>query len=174
MSQSLEVIRRRIDETGTREPTIQRQGERRIVIQVPGLGSAEELLALIGKTAKLTFHLVDDQTTDPNTRPGPGQIVLPSAEEEGIFYLLESRAIITGDQLVDSQPSFDSRTNEPVVTFRFDTSGALSFGEVTSQNVGRLFAIVLDNEVISAPRINEAITGGSGQISGRFSVTESQ
>lgn len=169
MAQSLEIMRRRIDETGTREPTIQRQGEERILIQVPGIGSAEELLTIIGKTAKLTFHLVESVTEDANTRPGPGNIIVPDAEE-GRYYILPRRALITGDRLTDAQPGFDSQSGEPVVNFRFDVAGARKFGQVTAANVGRPFAIVLDDEVITAPRINEPITGGSGQISGSFTV----
>jgi preprotein translocase subunit SecD len=170
MAQSLEIMRRRIDETGTREPTIQRQGEDRILVQVPGLGSAEELLAIIGQTAKLTFHMVESASADPDARAGPGEIKRPDAEESGRFYILERRALITGDRLTDAQPGFDQQTGEPVVNFRFDPAGARRFGEVTSRNVGRPFAIVLDGAVITAPTIREAITGGSGQISGSFTV----
>ncbi|MGM0585915.1 MAG: protein translocase subunit SecD [Pseudomonadota bacterium] len=170
MAQSLEIVRRRIDETGTREPTIQRQGEDRILVQVPGLGSAEELLAIIGRTAKLTFHMVESATADAQTRAGPDELKLPDAQEEGRYYVLEQRALITGDRLTDAQPGFDQQTGEPVVNFRFDAAGARRFGEVTSENVGRPFAIVLDGEVITAPTIREAITGGSGQISGSFTV----
>ena len=169
MAQSLEIVRRRIDETGTREPTIQRQGADRILVQVPGIGSAEELLAIIGKTAKLTFHMVDS-VTDAAGQAGPNQIKMPDAEDAGRFYLLERDALITGDRLTDAQPGFDSRTGQPVVNFRFDAAGARRFGEVTAANVGRPFAIVLDDEVITAPNIREAITGGSGQISGSFTV----
>ena len=170
MAQSLEIMRRRIDETGTREPTIQRQGERRILIQVPGIGSAEELLEIIGKTAKLTFHLVEGVESDPDARPGPGKILIPDADEAGTHYILQRRALISGDRLTDAQPGFDSRSGEPVVNFQFDVAGARKFGEVTAANVGRPFAIVLDGEVITAPRINEPITGGRGQISGSFTV----
>ncbi|MEE3101877.1 MAG: protein translocase subunit SecD [Pseudomonadota bacterium] len=169
MAQSLEIVRRRIDETGTREPTIQRQGADRILVQVPGIGSAEELLAIIGKTAKLTFHMVDS-VTDAEGQAGPNQIKLPDADDPTRFYLLERQALITGDRLTDAQPGFDSRTSQPVVNFRFDAAGARRFGEVTAANVGRPFAIVLDDEVITAPNIREPITGGSGQISGSFTV----
>ena len=170
MAQSLEIIRRRVDETGTREPTIQRQGADRILIQVPGVGSAEEVLALIGRTAKLSFHLVESATADAETRPGPNSIRVPDQEDPSRFYILERRALVTGDRLTDAQPGFDSRTGEPVVNFRFDVAGARQFGEVTAANVGRPFAVVLDNEVITAPVIREPITGGSGQISGSFTV----
>lgn len=169
MAQSLEIMRRRIDETGTREPTIQRQGENRILIQVPGIGSAEELLSIIGTTAKLTFHLVEGVESSADARPGPGKILVPDADG-GSWYVLARRALISGDRLTDAQPGFDSRSGEPVVNFQFDVAGARKFGEVTAANVGRPFAIVLDDEVITAPRINEPITGGRGQISGSFSV----
>jgi len=168
MAQSLEVMRRRIDETGTREPTIQRQGEDRILIQVPGIGSAEELLDLIGRTAKLTFHRVEGFGEDA-TSPGPGQIVLQDAQD-GTPYLLERGAILSGENLTDSSTGFHPETGLPVVNFSFDTRGARIFGDYTAANVGQLFAIVLDGEVISAPRIQTAILGGSGFIEGNFTV----
>ena len=170
MEQSLEIVRRRIDEAGTREPTIQRQGERRILIQVPGLGSAEELLELLGQTAKLTFHMVESQTSDLTRAPGPGNIIFPDAESPGTGYIVERRALVSGEQLEDAQPGFDPQTGEAVVNFRFDTSGARNFGKATSENVGRPFAVVLDGEVITAPVIREPILSGSGQISGSFTV----
>lgn len=172
MQQSIEVVRRRIDETGTREPTIQRQGYNRILIQVPGVESAEEVKNLIGKTAKLTFHPVISRTTNDTPPPGQRVVVFPSLDEEGIFYVLEPSPVVTGEELIDAQPAFD-QTGQPAVAFRFNVSGARKFGNYTTQNVGTLFAIVLDEEVISAPRIIEPITGGSGQITGDFSVEES-
>ncbi len=172
IQQSLEIIRRRIDEVGTREPTIQRQGDRRILIEVPGLGSAEELKALIGTTAKLTFNPVVTRTTDPAAKPGPRQVLYPSMDEKGVYYVLDETAVVTGEQLTNAQPTFD-QNGLPAVSFNFDVSGARKFGEYTAANVGAPFAIVLDNEVISAPRINEAIPGGSGIITGNFSVEES-
>lgn len=172
IQQSLEIIRRRVDEVGTREPTIQRQGEDRILIQVPGLGSADELKALIGTTAQLTFQPVVTRTTDPNTRPGARQELLPSMDEEGIFYVLEETPVVTGEELTNAQPTFD-QNGRPAVNFKFNVSGARKFGEYTAANVGAPFAIVLDGEVISAPRINEAIPGGSGIITGNFTVEES-
>ena len=171
MAQSLEIVRRRIDESGTREPTIQRQGEDRILVQVPGVGSAAEVLALLGETAKLTFHEVVSQTGDPNARPGPGEILVPAAEREGAYYILERAPEVSGENLVDASAGFD-QDGQPAVNFRFDTTGARRFGDYTRQNVGRLFAIVLDDEVISAPRIISPITGGSGQITGAFTVEE--
>ena len=170
MAQSLEIVRRRIDEAGTREPTIQRQGERRILIQVPGLGSAEELLELLGQTAKLSFHMVDSQTSDVTRAPGPGNIIYPDTDNPQTGYIVERRALVSGEQLEDAQPGFDPQTGEAVVNFRFDTAGARKFGKATSENVGRPFAVVLDGEVITAPVIREPILSGSGQISGSFTV----
>ncbi len=172
IQQSLEIIRRRVDEVGTREPTIQRQGEDRILIQVPGIGSAEELKALIGTTAQLTFHPVISRTSDADQNPGPRNILFPSLDEEGVFYVLEQTPVVTGEELTDAQPGFD-QNGQPSVNFRFNPTGARKFGQYTSDNVGSPFAIVLDEEVISAPVIREAITGGSGQITGNFSVEES-
>ncbi len=171
MAQSLEIVRRRIDEAGTREPTIQRQGERRILIQVPGIGSAEELLALLGETAKLTFHVVVGQTANPDAAAGAGNIIVPSAEAPGEFYIIERAPKVAGENLVDASAGFD-QDGRAAVNFRFDTTGARQFGDYTRQNVGKIFAIVLDGEVISAPRIISAITGGSGQITGSFTVEE--
>jgi len=168
MAQSLEIMRRRIDEAGTREPTIQRQGNDRILIQVPGIGSAEELMDLIGRTAKLTFHKVLGFGEDASN-PGPGEMVVSHAED-GSRYLLERRAILSGENLVDSQLGFHPDNGLPVVNFRFDTAGSRIFGNYTAANVGQLFAIVLDGEVISAPRIQSAILGGAGFIEGNFTV----
>ncbi|MEO1796698.1 MAG: protein translocase subunit SecD, partial [Pseudomonadota bacterium] len=171
-AQSLEIIRRRIDEAGTREPTIQRQGERRILIQVPGIGSAAEVKELIGRPALLTFQPVVGRTTDETANPGAGNELLPAQNEPGIFYILERTPVVTGETLVNAQPSFDQNGN-PSVDFRFNTSGARDFGDYTSANIGSPFAIVLDSEVVSAPTIQSAITGGSGQITGAFSIEES-
>jgi len=172
MLQSLEIIRRRVDETGTREPTIQRQGADRILIQVPGIGSAEELLAIIGQTARLSFHPVVGRATDPDTVPGLDELVLPSVDEPGAFYVVERRAVVSGDQLVDSQPSFD-QNGRPAVNFRFNAQGGAAFGRYTAENIGSPFAIVLDDEVISAPVIQSHIPGGSGIITGTFTPEES-
>lgn len=174
MLQSLEIIRRRVDEVGTREPTIQRQGEDRILIQVPGIGSAAELKALIGTTAKLTFnHVVPGgRTTDAGANPGPRNVILPSIDEQGVYYIVEETPVVSGEELVDAQPSFD-QNGKPAVSFRFDTTGARKFGDYTAANIGVPFAIVLDNEVISAPVIQSHIPGGSGIITGSFSVEES-
>ena len=172
MRQSLEIIRRRVDEVGTREPTIQRQGADRILIQVPGIGSATELKALIGTTAQLTFQAVIGKNSSPEPSSALGTEVLPSLDEEGIFYTLESAAVVTGEQLVDAQPSFD-QNGRPAVNFRFNPAGARKFGDYTAENIGSPFAIVLDQEVISAPVIQSHIPGGSGIITGNFTVEES-
>ncbi len=170
--QSLEIIRRRVDEVGTREPTIQRQGEDRILIQVPGLGSAEELKALIGTTARLTFHPVVSRTSDGSVNPGARNVVFPSLDEEGVFYVLERTPVVSGEDLTNAQPSFD-QNGRPAVSFQFNVSGARKFGDYTAENIGSPFAIVLDEEVISAPVIQDHIPGGSGIITGSFSVEES-
>ena len=172
IQQSLEIIRRRVDEVGTREPTIVRQGERRILIQVPGIGSAEELKALIGTTARLTFHPVVGRTSDPNAKPGPRQVIYPSLDDPQTFYILDKTPVVNGEDLVDAQPTFD-QNGSPAVSFRFNPSGARKFGDYTAENIGSPFAIVLDEEVISAPTIRDHIAGGSGIISGRFTVEES-
>ncbi|WP_323717451.1 protein translocase subunit SecD [Paracoccus aminovorans] len=172
VQQALEIIRRRIDEVGTREPTIARQGKDRILIQVPGIGSAEELKQLIGTTAKLTFNPVVGRTADANARPGPGNVLLPSMDEQGVYYIIEDSPVVSGEDLTNAQPSFD-QNGQPAVDFRFGPSGAKRFGAYTSTNIGQPFAIVLDNQVISAPVIRQAITTGSGQISGAMNVEES-
>jgi preprotein translocase subunit SecD len=172
MQQSLEIIRRRIDEVGTREPTIQRQGSDRILIQVPGIGSAAELKEIIGTTAQLTFNPVVRRTTDGAERPGLGNELVPSLDQQGVFYVIESAPVVSGEELVDAQPSFD-QNGGPAVSFRFNTSGARKFGDYTAENIGALFAIVLDDEVVSAPTIQSHIPGGSGIITGNFGVEES-
>ena len=169
MQQSLEIIRRRVDAAGTREPSIQRQGADRILIEVPGIGSAEELKAIIGTTAKLTFNTVIGQGSDKAANPGVGNLLLPASDQQGLYYTVEEAPVVTGDDLVDAQPSFD-QNGRPAVSFRFDTSGARKFGEYTGAHVGEPFAIVLDKQVISAPTIQTAITGGSGIITGNFTV----
>jgi preprotein translocase subunit SecD len=173
MAQAVEVIRRRIDEMGTREPNIVRQGDTRIVVQVPGLQDPDALKALLGKTAKLEFKLVDVDA-DPNEalqgRAPPGSQILPNADGGGVI-VVKRRALITGDQLVDSQPTFQD--GAPVVSFRFDNVGGKRFARATQENVGKPFAIILDGQVISAPRINEPILGGSGIISGNFTTQAS-
>jgi preprotein translocase subunit SecD len=173
VNQSLEVVRRRIDELGTREPAIQRQGEDRILVQVPGVRDPSNIKELLGRTARLTFHMVDMEASLADAEAGrlpPGTILVPSADpDDGVpAWVVQRRAELSGENLVDSQPTFQD--NQPVVSFRFDNAGARRFATLTQQNTGRLFAIVLDNEVISAPRIREPILGGSGIISGSFTV----
>lgn len=172
IQQSLEIVRRRVDEVGTREPTIQRQGTDRILIQVPGIGSAAELKALIGTTAKLTFNPVVGRTTDAGASPGARNVLLPSMDEAGMYYIVEETPVVTGEELVDAQPAFD-QNNKPAVNFRFNPSGARKFGDYTAANIGAPFAIVLDDEVISAPVIQSHIAGGSGIITGSFTVEQS-
>lgn len=173
LTQSIEVVRRRVDELGTTEPLIQRQGTDRIIVQVPGLQDPQRLKALLNQTAKLSFHMVD--TSMPvqealNGRPPANSEILYSTDDPAVPYLVERRALVSGENLVDAQASFNQQTNEPVVTFRFDSRGAQRFAQATQQNVGKPFAIVLDDQVISAPVIREPIVGGSGQISGNFTV----
>ena len=172
LQQALEIIRRRVDEVGTREPTIQRQGARRVLIQVPGIGSASELKELIGTTAQLTFQPVISRSGNPDVDPGYGNEVLPDLTDADQFYVLEAAPVVTGEDLVDAQPSFD-QNGRPAVNFRFKPIGGRRFGDYTADNIGSPFAIVLDGEVISAPTIQSHISGGSGIITGNFSVEES-
>jgi preprotein translocase subunit SecD len=171
LQQSLEIIRRRVDQAGTREPTIQRQGEDRVLIQVPGIGSAAELKELIGTTAQLTFNAVVRSRVTADASPGPRNKLLPSMDEEGVYYIVEQTPVVSGEELVDAQPSFD-QNGRPAVSFRFDSTGARKFGDYTAANIGAPFAIVLDDEVISAPTIQAHIAGGSGIITGVFTVEE--
>jgi len=171
MDQSLEIIRRRVDEAGTREPTIQRQGADRILIQVPGIGSAEELKGIIGKTAKLTFHSVVGRTADAGTALRARQVIYPAQDEAGVYYILDKTPVISGEHLTDAQPAFD-QNNRPAVNFRLNTTGARIFGQYTAENIGNPFAIVLDQEVVSAPTIQSHIPGGSGIITGNFNVEQ--
>jgi SecD/SecF fusion protein len=173
VGQSVEVVNRRVNELGTTEPIIQRQGIDRILVQVPGLDDPQRLKDILGQTAKLTFQMVDQSMPVEEAirgRPPAGTTVMYSNDEPAVPYIIENRVIVSGENLIDAQTTFDQRTSEPVVSFRFDNQGATRFGQATQQNVGRLFAIILDNHVISAPRINEPILGGSGQISGNFTA----
>ena len=172
--QSIEIIRRRVDEVGTNEPLIQRQGDDRILVQLPGLDDPERIKKLLGKTARMNFRLVNETASIEESLSGrvpPGSDLLFEIDErtgeKTIPYVIYKRIGVSGEQLVDANPTMD-QNNQPVVSLRFDTSGSRKFGELTSKNVGKRFAIVLDGEVISAPVIREAITGGSGQISGNF------
>ena len=172
VQQSLEIIRRRVDEVGTREPTIQRQGEDRILIQVPGIGSAAELKSLIGTTAKLGFHPVTRITGDAGTKPGPREELLPAMDQPNTYYVVEKTPVVTGEELTNAQPAFD-QNGKPAVEFQFDPTGARKFGDYTANNINKPFAIVLDQQVISAPTIQSHIPGGRGIITGSFTVEES-
>ncbi len=169
VSQSIEVIRRRIDELGTTEPTIQRQGQDRVLVQVPGFDDSNRLKDIISQTARLTFHMVYPGMSAAQAQAQglpSGTMILPS--QDGADELIYEDVALGGESLVDAQPGFDQQTSQAIVTFRFDTRGSITFGEITSNNVGRRFAIVLDNQVITAPVIQSAITGGTGQIQGSF------
>ena len=176
LAHTLEIVRRRIDETGTREPSIQRQGDDRILVQLPGVGDPERIKSLLGKTAKLTFRFVDETGVTDATRVPAGSEILPSDEGDSADaaqrYVVKKRIIVSGDTLTNAAATFQD--GQPVVSFTFDSIGAKRFGDATRDNVGRLFAIVLDNKVISAPVIREPILGGSGVISGRFTVQQAQ
>lgn len=175
VSQSIEIVRRRIDELGTREPIIQRQGSNRIIVQVPGVTDPQRLKILINQTAKLTFQMV--HSNDPGSiqealegRTFRDAVLMPTEDVQEPYLLIKTEILVSGEDLVNASPGFDSRNNQPVVNFRFNNRGALKFGRVTSDSVGQRFAIVLDGRVVSAPSIREPITGGSGQISGNFTV----
>ncbi|HWA88648.1 MAG TPA: protein translocase subunit SecD [Rhizomicrobium sp.] len=179
VSQSMEVVRRRIDELGTREPTIERQGDDRIVVQVPGLQDPKRLLDILQTTAKMSFQLVDE-TADP-TQAAKGIIpigseLLQRKAEKGAAnrgpVIVYKRVLVAGDRLTDARADFDQRSGQPVVSFKFDTVGAKEFGDVTKENVNHRFAIVLDKKVLTDPNIMEPILGGSGQITGNFSTQE--
>ena len=169
VTQSMEVIRKRVDELGTTEPSIQRQGQDRVLLQVPGFGDSTRLKDIVSKTARLTFHMVYPGMTAAQAEAQglpAGTMILPS--QDGGKELLYEDVSLGGESLTDSQPGFDQQTGRSVVTFKFDTRGAVTFSDITSKNVGKRFAIVLDNQVLTAPVIQQPITGGSGQISGSF------
>ena len=173
VDQSIQIIERRVNELGLVEPTIQREGADRILVQVPGLQDPSRLKEILGKTAKLDFRMVDQSMTAEQasaTHPPADSEILDG--EGGQKYLIEKRVLVSGADLVDAQPGFDQRNSEPIVSFRFNSAGARKFAEATQQNVGKPFAIILDNKVISAPVIREPILGGSGQISGNFTVQQ--
>ncbi len=173
VKQSIEIIRRRIDELGTLEPTIQREGGNRIIVQVPGETNPQRIIDLVGKTAKMNFHMHDPSVPIEEAMDGrvpPGSMLLQTDDEFEPFILVKKRPLVSGEQLTDAQPNFDPQTSLPVVTFRFNTAGARRFGEATRKYVKQRFAIVLDNKVITAPVIQEPILTGSGQISGNFTV----
>lgn len=168
MEQSLEIVRRRIDESGTKEASIQRQGEDNILVQLPGLKDPTRIKELMGKTAKMTFQMVDEETSPMDASAGripPSSKLVPY--KEGANIVVQKRVLLGGDSLVDAKPDLDQNRGW-IVAFRFDSKGARKFGDVTSANIGKRFAILLDGEVITAPTIQGAITGGSGLIEGGF------
>ena len=173
IEQSMQIVEKRVNQLGTVEPVIQRQGSDRILVQVPGLQDPTHLKQLLGKTAKMEFRMVDTSVSPDQARSGnlPSEDeLLMSASSPKVPYVVKKHVLVSGGDLTDAQPGFDSRTGEPVVNFKFNSSGSRKFAQATSENVGQPFAIVLDNEVISAPVIREPITGGQGQISGNFTV----
>src|SRR6266852_4408363 len=173
IEQSIQIVERRVNQLGTVEPVIQRQGQDRILVQVPGLQDPSRLKELLGKTAKMEFRMVDTTVPPDQAQQGrvpPDSDVLMSSTSPKIPYVIKKQVLVSGGDLTDAQPGFDQRSGEPIVSFRFNTSGSRKFAQATLENVGQPFAIVLDNKVISAPVIREPITGGSGQISGSFTV----
>ncbi len=174
INQSLEIVRKRIDESGTKEPLIQRQGIDRILLQLPGIKDPARIKNLLGKTAKLTFHMVDDENLIDldNSSPPPGKMIIKDNLDENIKYLVEVRIRVGGENLVDAQPTYEQ--GSPAVSFRFNPLGARKFGKATSSNVGKRFAVILDNRVITAPVIRSAITDGNGVITGNFTIQEAQ
>ena len=163
LKQSIEIVRRRIDDTGTKEPTILQRGEKRILVELPGLKDPERIKNLLGKTAQLNFRLVSD-----NSEFGIDEIL----SETGEKLKISKRIVMSGENLIDAQPSIQNQQNEPTVSFTLDRLGAQKFGRATTDNVGRRLAIVLDGKIISAPNINEPITSGNGMISGNFTFQE--
>lgn len=172
MNQSIEIVRRRIDETGTKEPTIQQQGTDRILVQLPGVDNPEHVKNLLGQTAKLSFRFLDETLSLEEALAGHipnGSEILESEDDGKVRYLVQKAVIVSGETLMDAQPSFDDKGRASVV-FKFDSLGAKKFADATRANVGKRFAIILDKKVISAPVISEPITGGHGSITGNFSV----
>ena len=163
LKQSIEIVRRRIDDIGTKEPTILQRGEKRILVELPGLKDPERIKNLLGKTAQLNFRLVAD-----NKEFGVDELISEIGEKLNV----SKRIVMSGENLIDAQPNFNNQSNQPTVAFTLDRLGAQKFGRVTTDNVGKRLAIVLDGKIISAPSINEAITSGSGIISGNFSFQE--
>lgn len=178
VGRSIEVVRKRVDELGTKEPSIEQQGEDRIVVQVPGLADPSHLLKILQTTAKMTFQMVDT-TNDvmaaiTQHRIPPNSELLEMATEKGgqkqLPILVEKRVLIAGDRLKNAGWSNNQQTGQVVVTFAFDSVGAKEFAEITKENVGKPFAVVLDKKVLTAPNIREPIIGGSGQIEGNYTV----
>ena len=175
IEQSIQIVERRINQLGTVEPLIQRQGTDRILVQVPGLQDPTELKRILGQTAKMEFRMVDSSVSPDQAQLGrvpADSEVLMSEQSPKVPYVIKRQILVSGGDLTDAQPGFDQRTNEPIVSFKFNSSGSRKFAQATSENVGQPFAIILDNKVISAPVIREPITGGSGQISGSFTVQQ--
>ena len=177
LAQSMEVVERRVSDGIGVEPIAKPQGNDRILVQVPGLQTPARLTDILGQPGNLTLQMVD--TTMPvqdaiNGRPPAGSSVLYSQDDPPVPYLVENRVIVSGDSVVNAQATYNSAMNEPVVSFAFDTKGKTRFAQATSQNVGRPFAIILDNQVLSAPIIREPILGGTGQISGNFTKESAQ
>jgi preprotein translocase subunit SecD len=173
IEQSIQIVQKRVDEVGTVEPVIQRQGADRILVQVPGLQDPTRLKELLGKTAKMEFRMVDSTVSPDQAQqgrvPADSELLMSEASPK-VPYVIKKQVLVSGGELTDAQPGFDQRTNEPIVSFKFNTTGSRKFAQATAENVGQPFAIVLDDKVISAPVIREPITGGSGQISGSFTV----
>ncbi len=167
IKQSIEIVRRRIDENGTKEPIIQSQGDDRILLQVPGVQNSSELKTILGKTAKMTFHFVADETFTGTAMPLDSERLLDS---EGRPYFIKKEVVLSGDLLVDANPTYHE--GQPAVAFRFNDIGAKKFALITKNNIGKFFAVVLDGRVITAPRINSIINQGSGVISGNFTSVE--
>ena len=172
--QSIEIIRRRIDETGVLDPQITRQGDSRIVVQLPGVDDPNRIKELIGKTAKMTFRLVDDTANPASATPPPGDDLLADEGQSGAKIAVRRRVEVDGANLTDARPGQDTQNNRWVVNFTLDGIGSRKFAEVSTANTGKRFAIVLDDKVISAPVIREPITGGRGQISGNFTASTAQ
>jgi preprotein translocase subunit SecD len=173
IEQSIQIVERRVNELGTVEPIIQRQGTDRILVQVPGLQDPTRLKELLGKTAKMEFRMVDTSVSPDQAQQGrvpPESDLLQSATRAEAPVVVKKQVLVSGGDLTDAQPGFDQRSGEPIVSFKFNTAWSRKFAQATTENVGLPFAIVLDNKVISAPVIREPITGGQGQISGSFTV----
>ncbi|HEX3944975.1 MAG TPA: protein translocase subunit SecD [Rhizomicrobium sp.] len=177
VNQSIEVVRRRIDQLGTREPTIERQGEDRILVQVPGLSDPQRLIEMLGKTAKMTFQAVDENANPEQAQKGivpiGDELLYEDNPQKGgapIPVVVEKRVVVSGERLTDAAGTFSQQTGGAIVDMKFDSVGGREFGDFTRQNIGRRFAIVLDNKVIEAPVVKDAILGGSGMIEGNFTI----
>ena len=172
VEQSIEIVRRRIDQLGTREPSIMRQGSDRIQVQLPGIEDPNEVKKLLGKTAKMSFHFVDEKTSVADARRGKispdSQIVPGDGDSDQAFYVIERKSVVGGEHLSDARAEFQG-TNA-VVNFRFNSFGGKRFGAATRENINRRLAVVLDGKVITAPVVRSAITGGSGIIEGNFTI----